>query len=173
MSWLEVGALCFGAAPAVDLPALLTRLFHPQRLEYLRDSLWELTAPVEYRLRTDEEAVSALQHAMAGGSVETSTPLFAPATAPSEGVAAPERSSYSQEPPDHLDDEAARRIYVAAVSLKNAGMLDAQDRHAALSLLDLADARLVVADPFSGEAGPLGTLARALATANGRPAAAY
>lgn len=87
-SWLEVCALCLGAAPAADLPVIVERLFHPMRLEYLHDSLWELTVPLMHRLRHDSDAVASLRRGVAEDAVPDGSPLFAPGSTPDRALRA-------------------------------------------------------------------------------------
>jgi len=104
-TWLEVSALCLGATPVADLPAIVGRMFHPIRAEYLESYrklgslpaspqvsgvmarvsdktlgrlLMGLTVPLLYRLRHDAAVVEALRASLSGGPVAETAPFFAP-----------------------------------------------------------------------------------------------
>jgi hypothetical protein len=150
-SWLEVGALCLCATPAMDLPALIERLFHPSRLELLDGLPWELTVPLVHRLRHDPEAVEMLRSSLREEAVAQESPLFARwktlyrPPRPAEG---PEQETVALE-------VAARRVFVSAMALRQAGHLEAADVAACVYAMQRVDPRTVVVDPFTNRAGPI------------------
>lgn len=162
-TWLEVSALCVGATPAADLPAILGRMFYPARAEYFADSLWELTVPLLYRLRHDADAVEALRASLLGDPIAETAPYFAP-SGPGMHVHPGSRQSGQDGPDarpgaiDHAEgylDALGRRVFVTALALKHSGHLSPDDLRAAFHTLRRADPRSVVVDPFANQAGPL------------------
>lgn len=150
-SWLEVCALTFGASAPDDMPVLAERLFTPERVEYLDDSLWKLTTPLLHRLRHELAAVVSLQGSLDGGPITRSTPLFAP-DGPNKTSSMTAGRAQSER------DSTGRRIFITALALKTAGHLGPDHLDAAVRTLRQADPRLVVADPFTNHAGPLWVL---------------
>jgi hypothetical protein len=148
---VEVAALCLGAAPADDLPVLISRIFHPSRVERLYDQWWELTLPLQHRLSHDEEAVAVLRDSLVGAPVSETTPFFATAGGSTEPGTARSR----------LDD-LGRRLVVTAFALRAAGQLGRADFEAAAQALRQVDPRLVVVDPTAYIVGPLRVLGTAL-----------
>ncbi|MBT2532908.1 NACHT domain-containing protein [Arthrobacter sp. ISL-48] len=159
-NWLEVSALCIGATPAEDLPAIIGRIFHPGRMEYVDRSSWELTIPTLYRLRQDEAAVLALSRSLSGGAIPETSPFFRPlwsigreevdqrAALTLQKIITPRTESARK---DHI----ARRIFVTALALKHSGHLSPNDLETAARTLVGTDQRTVVVDPFTNQAGPL------------------
>jgi NACHT domain len=163
-SWLEVSALCLGATPAEDLPAIVGRMFYPARTEYLDDSFWELTAPLLYRLRHDTAAVEALRVSLSGDPVTETSPFFAPSdpeTDPLPGQGPDAGPGILDRTARHLD-ALARRIFVTTLALKHSGHLAADDLQTAVHTLRRADPRVIVIDPFASQAGPLHAVGSAL-----------
>jgi energy-coupling factor transporter ATP-binding protein EcfA2 len=157
-SWLEVAALCLGAAPAVDLPAIIGRIFQPGRLEYVDDSLWETTVPLLYRLRHDHASVEALRSSLSGEPVPLTSPFFHPANSKSTNLNAGQGSDRSAR---KVDDQG-RRVFVTALALSHSGHLSHEDLTAAMAAMRQADPRTVVVDPFVNQVGPLMSLASTL-----------
>jgi hypothetical protein len=149
-SWLEVCALCLGAAPAVDLPAIIERLFHPMRLELLGDSHWEMTVPLLHRLRHDTEAVEALRSSV-GEAAAQGSPLFAPGWSPDRVL----HAAAGPRPEAEALEDAARRAFVGAMALRRAGHLEAADVAACVHAVQRVDPRTSVVDPFTEQAGPI------------------
>jgi hypothetical protein len=173
-TWLEVSALCFGATPAADLPAIVNRMFHPTRAEYLDNSLWELTVPLVNRLRHDPYVVEALRASLSGAPIPETTPFFAssgletPVQPGSTGSGSESDQAGSRAEPEAFDrlagpvDILGRRVFVTALALKRSGHLSADDLQTALHTLRRASTRLIVVDTFVNQAGPLWTLGTAL-----------
>lgn len=159
-TWLEVSALCFGATPTIDLPAIIGRLFHPNRAEQLDDSLWMLTMPLLHRLRHDVEAVDALRASLSDAPIAETTAFFSSANSKTPAIDDPSQD-VSDAGSGTLDRSAedfaslARRVYVTALALKHSGHLAPDDLRAVTRILQRADPRLVVLDPFANQAGPL------------------
>lgn len=151
IQWLEVGALCLGAAPADDLPALVGRVFHPTRVELLGDHLWELTIPLVHRLQHDDAAVSILQESLAGAPISEASPIFGPESRDGQATAAVNPL-----------DKIGRRTVVIALALKAAGHFGPASFEAAAQTLRKADQRLVVVNPFTNDAGPLWSIGEGL-----------
>ena len=149
--WLEVGALCLGVAPVDDLPVLVSRVFHPARVELLGDQVWELTVPLMHRLQHDDAAVAILRESLAGVAISETNPIFAPGGG--DGPVAGEMNEL---------DKIGRRTVVIALALKAAGHLGRADFEAAAQTLRQVDRRLVVVNPFTNDTGPLWSIGEGL-----------
>jgi NACHT domain len=146
-TWLEATAITFMATPADQLPLHLERVFYLRRFEGAHEPAWKFTAPLLRRVDTDPDGVRVLSEALDGTIPSATTPLF-PDPTPNTG------------PPEH---DTARRVFLAARTLKATGHLSAARLETALNVLRTVDPRLVVADPFVDNAGPLHTLVVTLA----------
>ncbi|MGV0771858.1 NACHT domain-containing protein [Mycobacterium syngnathidarum] len=154
VSWLEVCALIFGAAPAADLPALVGRVFNPDRLQYFYEMNWEITTPLAHRLRYDPQAVDSLRASLTGEPVPAASPFFA-------GSARLRRRIDSGTRDVELDDQTLqgdalmRRVWSAMMALSYTGHLRPADRNIALEVLQRSDTRSTVHDPYLDQSGPL------------------
>jgi hypothetical protein len=154
LSWLEVCALTFGATPAADLPALISRVLHPGRLQYLQDSQWGITLPLLQRLKSDSDAVDALRISLSGNSIPVTTPFFAD-TARSSDRADTAAHTAGRHAEISQSDRLMRRVFAATIALSYAGHLRPDDLETALDMLKSRDTRSIVLDPYLDESGPL------------------
>jgi hypothetical protein len=149
VTWLEATALAFGATNADDLPTLVDRVFDLRHLEVAGEAMWKFTAPLLYRLGTDPDAVQVLIDSLDGRPPTGTSSLFAPQ------VASPMLSAPM--------GDVARRVFITARILKAAGHLTGTHLGTGMRVLQTADPRLSVADPFAETTGPLYTLGARLA----------
>lgn len=147
VTWLEATTVTFMATQADQLPLHLERIFHLPRFERTDEPVWIFTAPLLRRLDTDPDTVQALSDVLDGTALTATTSLFLDQIS-------------NTGPADH---DTARRVFLAARTLKAAGQLTASRLEAALNVLRAVDPRLVVADPFIDSTGPLRVLGAALA----------
>lgn len=154
VSWLEVCALVFGAAPAADLPALVGRLFNPDRLQYMYETHWEITTPLAHRLRSDPEAVDALRDSLVGAPVPIASPFFSGSSRIRRRVD-PDSNDAELNDQTTQGDALARRIWAAMIALSYTGHLRPADRDAALDVLRRGDTRSIVHNPYLDQSGPL------------------
>jgi energy-coupling factor transporter ATP-binding protein EcfA2 len=154
VSWLEACALVFGAAPAADLPALVGRLFNPNRLQYMFETYWEITTPLAHRLRCDPEAVDALRASLAGDPVPVTSPFFAGSIRARRQVD-PDPSDAELDDRTIKADALARRIWAGMIALSYTGHLRPADRDTALEVLRRGDTRSIVHNPYLDQSGPL------------------
>lgn len=150
-SWLETSAISFGASPTEVLPSIVERVFHPIRLEMLRDSLWELTAPLLYRVRHDRAAAESLRASLGAETVNQDSPLFAPDSTTN----ALRRQETGADTHVESSESSAQRAFVSALALQRSGHLEPADLDACLEVLRRVDPRTVVVDPFLNRAGPV------------------
>lgn len=150
-SWLETAAISFGASPSESLPSLVERIFRPMRLEMLRDSLWELTTPLLYRVRNDRDAADSLRASLGADTVNEGSPLFAPKLT----MHARRPLGSGTDTPVESSERNAQRAFVSALVLQRTGHLEPAGLDACLEILHRVDPRTVVCDPFLNRAGPL------------------
>ncbi|WP_029429563.1 NACHT domain-containing protein [Blastococcus sp. URHD0036] len=155
-NWVEVAALCFGAGPAAELPALVGGLFHPRRTEHLRDSLWQLTLPLLYRLRRDPAARRAMLATIAGSQPTRPSPwFFDPDDLPAAAGRLSQLTAGER-------DSVGRNVLVASFALQAIGQLPAESLTDAIESLRRVDPRAVASNPFIEQTGPLWTLGMGL-----------
>lgn len=149
-SWLETSAISFGASPTEALPSIVERVFRPMRLDMLGDSLWELTAPLIYRVRHDRAAAESLRASLGAETVNQDSPLFAP-----DSTNALRRQGSGGDAHIESSERNAQRAFVSALALQRSGHLEPADLDACLEVLRRVDPRTVVVDPFLNRAGPV------------------
>ncbi|MBF9316583.1 NACHT domain-containing protein [Mycobacteroides chelonae] len=154
VTWLEICAVAFGVSPAADLPALVGRLFNPDRLQYMYETHWEITTPLAHRLRSDPDAVDALRESLVGGPVPVASPFFS-GSIRIRRQGGPDPSDAELDDRTTQGDVLARRIWAAMIALSYTGHLRPADRDAALEVLRRGDTRSIVHNPYLDQSGPL------------------
>lgn len=141
--WREVLAVAFGAAYALDLPAIVVRANTRLRMGIILDSdLPDFAKPLVRRLRTDVKAVDAFRTAL-------SDPMGIRETSP---ILAERWDPIADESPEL---EPARRIYLFGCVLREAGALRQQEAQSASAILASIPPNTVVHNPFTNHSGPI------------------